>query len=695
MDATLELPRPELRIGVIAYLVAVTIACAGPAATPADIGDTTAEAAAPEPDTAAADAPTDTAATDSATDATGTALSPLLATGTFTDVSHLLGVTLPLDPGDKATQPPKASVGWLGDVDQDGLVDFVLIDGQTKAWLGHAAKAWDWSVVPLLTVKEQLRAVAATDGNGDGQPDIVLVGTKLHLLERAADGTWSDVATARGFTRPGDLSAQAEASAVVPVDLDNDGTLDLVVAMFGCTAGTRPLVFLNRGDGHYEESAQKLGIWHQSTLWQAMATDLDGDRHTDLLTMSEGCEPKGGNGYFHNRGFVTTGARFEAQKLDFVFFAPNTAGGSPMGGSVGDIDRDGDLDYVFSEIGYRDHRMRGMDLKHPNRRVLANDTAGGNHLLVRQSDGHFASRGLQAGITLPLSETGQSMVSWSARLWDFDRDGWLDLLLTNGWDYTAFALSDEGGMRPVLFRNRGDATFAEVSAQFGLPGLFVGRSLALADVDGDGDLDALLGGQKMQPRLWRNDIATPHGWLAVRLQGRASNPWGLGARVRLQTTGGVFVAECNTHAPTATLDDPTLWFAVPQGVQVQTLTVQWPSGFDQQMDLDGKANRRVVVEEPKLVQLSARFVHNVPGAVVTVTAKAFDAYGGPPAELPPLAVNLAPGSGGTFTGPLDCKPSGLCTRTWKPPPGKAGEATFAVVIDGQELSVRPKVRYEP
>ena len=669
--------------------VAASDSVAQPDAPVADVADDT-----PLPPAPDATAATDTAwrSADAApldVDAAPTPQSPLQATGGFVEIKKALGPALAVDAGVKGQKDPLANAGLLVDLDKDDLLDVVLTDGIFVATWGRAVQPFKWIHAPLLKVNQPgLRSLAATDVDMDGWPEIVLGGAKLHYMVRQKGETYTDEAKARGLYVDGNVAVQS----LTVVDLDSDGLLDLVAALYACSDDSRLLAYVNQGNGTYEERAEALGLMHVASYWHVLATDVDGDRQPDLLAMTEACEPKGGNAYFHNRSFLP-GKAYELKPLAPVFLAPGSSGGgTPMGGSVGDVNNDGLLDYVMSETGYREQRMGGMNMRKPDLAKLAADDGAGNHLLIRNKDGTFKSVGVAAGIAVPLSETGQTMVSWSARLFDFDADGHLDLLMTHGWDFDSSLLADEGGTRPTLHRNLGDGTFAEVSAAFGLPMLHYARAMAAADLDDDGDLDFLMGGQMHQPLLFRNDIVHPNQWLQVRLRGSTSNTYGLGARVELVTDVRTFTSELSMQAPTQTADQPIVHIGIPKGQKPKSLRVLWPSGYDQTVPL-ANFGQRVTVVEPPLVTLSHRFITSTATAVVGIQARGFDANGAFMAPGYTVTIEMAPGAKGTWQGPISCAGNGECNRHWQPPVGGKGETAFVVSIDGKTLGVRPKVRY--
>ena len=671
-----------LRAKDLAPLVLLAVACSEQAPAPADIA---------APDTAAPDtAAPDTAAPDLNAAARADAgpagpVSPLKATGLFVDVSAKLGLSVATDPGEAGKRVPKANIGLALDYDDDGKVDLIVADGLGKVHIGVGKSPWLWHWQQVMQAPQDFTGALAVIDLAPNKRRLVVGGSQLHLLRDTGPGPWVDEAEKAGLVLPPNGAVQG----IVPGDFDADGVLDLAVALFTCDKNSRLHIFLGRGDGTFEERAEALGLVYGGTLWATMFTDLDGDGQTDLLALAESCPPDGGNAWLRAQGFPTQGKRFASTPLPPLFDAPNPGGGTPMGGAVGDLDGDGRLDYVFSEIGLRKQQMGGVDLTRAKGADLAAYADSANHLLHAQAEGGFASRGPEAGIAAALSSTKQPMVSWSPLLMDVDHDGHLDLFMSHGHDWGSFLISDTGGMRPVLFRNRGDATFDDMSAVFGLPDLHLARSIAAADLDNDGDLDLLFGGQSMAPLLLRNDVVHDGQWLAIRLRGRASNPWGLGALLELQTATRTWVAEMSTQAPTHGMAAPLVHFALPAGAQVGDLRVRWPSGYSQVVSglTTGELH---TIEEPPLVTLSQRV--SALGASVMVQAQAFNAKGeGLPASVG-VAIELAPGSTGKWLGGTACTADGVCERQWL---GTVDGGVDSLIISfgGKPLQVRPRIRY--
>jgi hypothetical protein len=127
-------------------------------------------------------------------------------------------------------------------------------------------------------------------------------------------------------------------------------------------------------------------------------------------------------------------------------------------------------------------------------------------------------------------------VQWGTGAADLDNDGRPDLLYATGNVYPEIEtrLPEYPHRGPkVVFRNLGDGRFEDVSTLSG-PGATAPRSsrgVAFGDYDNDGDLDVLVMNMNEPPSLLRNDYDGGNGWLALRLEGKASNRSALGATV--------------------------------------------------------------------------------------------------------------------------------------------------------------------
>ena len=100
-----------------------------------------------------------------------------------------------------------------------------------------------------------------------------------------------------------------------------------------------------------------------------------------------------------------------------------------------------------------------------------------------------------------------------------------------------------------LLRNRGDATFEDVSARSGADDDDVGRGLAYLDMDGDGCLDLLVGNLGGDAKLFRNTCSTGNNWLMVSLVGRSQQQGrDRGERSPWKQGGGPRYGRCRADA---------------------------------------------------------------------------------------------------------------------------------------------------
>jgi hypothetical protein len=178
----------------------------------------------------------------------------------------------------------------------------------------------------------------------------------------------------------------------------------------------------------------------------------------------------------------------------------------------------------------------------------------------------------------------------SANAGDVDNDGWMDFLVTNGFS----PLSSPN----VLFRNRGNGTFEDLTAALG-GGRFDGRGVAFADYDGDGDLDVVVtAGQSAPTRLWRNDSTHGNHWLTIRLVGRFSNRSAVGARVEVETPLMTTLQEVSGGAGRGSQNSLALEFGLGAAQRVDRVTIRWPSGLEQTLTALAVDQAITVVEGP-------------------------------------------------------------------------------------------------
>lgn len=543
----------------------------------------------------------------------------------------------------------------LGDVNGDGRPDLYLcqLDGANALYLNRGG--FRFEAVPdaggAACVDSPSSGAVLADLDGSGSPDLVVTSVTHPTRVFLNDGTGR-------FTRvdaPG-LGTQPGGSSIGVADANGDGLPDLYLAHYADlsilrSGGAIPLRLvegqpqptgpharrlrvvdgrleelgepdqfcLNRGQGRFEpvswtngffldekglplrEVPMELGL---SVLFR----DLNGDGWPDLYVCNDF--------EFPDRLWINdSGRRFRALPAEALRRTSHFS----MAVDAADIDRDGLDDLFVVDMASRSHRLRMTQSgpMNPPRRLPGADpgraVASHNTLLLQRGDGSYTEIAHAAGVAA-------SEWSWAALFLDVDLDGYEDLLVGNGHAHDILDLDTMERIeafrrqaRPtpaqlretlrwfpplvvtnVAFHNQGNRTFRDASAAWGFDATEVTHGLALADLDGDGDLDVVLNCLDAPPVVYRNNAAGPR--LAVRLRGTGPDTHGIGAR--LTVTGGPVSQSQVVIAGGRYLsgDDPQRTFAAGRGPL--TLTVDWPDG-GREVHANLPPNSRVtVVRDP-------------------------------------------------------------------------------------------------
>jgi hypothetical protein len=228
-----------------------------------------------------------------------------------------------------------------------------------------------------------------------------------------------------------------------------------------------------------------------------------------------------------------------------------------MGISVADYDRDGRLDLIVTNFAEQY-----------------------NTIYRKNADGTFTdvSRATKtADVSLPY-------VGWGVKFFDYDNDGWLDLLVVNGHVYPQIEGAYPGGQyrqRKLFYRNLRDGTFANLSDDVGeaLTERRASRGAAFGDYDEDGDVDVIVNDLDSPPMLLRNDGGSKAGnWISLKLAGAKSNRNAVGARVELKAGGLVQVDEVRAGDSYLSHSDWRLHFGLGKATTVDEIRIRWPSG---------------------------------------------------------------------------------------------------------------------
>ncbi len=286
-----------------------------------------------------------------------------------------------------------------------------------------------------------------------------------------------------------------------------------------------------------------------------------------------------------------------------------------MGSEVGDINNDGLMDLLVSDMAGTTHYRSKVTMGEMGKNVDFLKTSEPrqlmrNALLINTGTTRFMEAAYMTGLA-------NSDWTWATKLADFDNDGWLDVYFTNGaarvFNHSdrVFSTTDRIGKTQwamwedseprleenLAFRNLGDFAFEDVSQKWGLKKKGMSYSAAYADLDNDGDLDLVVTHLDEPVSIYENKSASGSG-IRVGLVGTRSNRFGLGAIIRIETDGGAQVRQMMPASGFMSCNEPFVHFGVGDAQRINKLTIQWPSGIHQELS-DLEVDQLYMVTEPK------------------------------------------------------------------------------------------------
>ena len=467
------------------------------------------------------------------------------------------------------------------DYDADGWQDILLINGMD--WPGHKRQRstlrllrnnrngtfTDVTRSTGLDVEMYGMGVAIGDYNNDGYPDILItcVGQN-RLFRNTGKGSFVDVTAKSGLGGRVALSTSA-----LWFDYDRDGRLDLFVCNYVkwspehdvfcsldgktksyCTPeayrGETCWLFHNRGDGTFEDVTAKSGTFDSSSKSLGVAIfDYDHDGWPDLLVAND-TQPN--KLYRNQRNGTFKDVAVEAG----IAFSTEGKARAGMGLDTGDFNHAGVDGIAITNF---DNEMIGLY------RGLANGT--------------FEDVAIQSGVGLP----SKYSLGFGCMFADLNLDGSLDLIVANGHiDETVRNIRGNVGYAqpPQLFLNDGQGKFHDVAAEMGssFSQPKVGRGLACADFDGDGDIDLVLTTNNGPAYLYRNDLSSGNRSIRFKLVGTQSNRDAIGATVRIEVGGVAQSHMLRGGSSYLSQSELPVTFGVGKRDQIERVRVQWPSG---------------------------------------------------------------------------------------------------------------------
>ncbi len=432
-------------------------------------------------------------------------------------------------------------------------------------------------------VRHYSHGTAVGDVDNDGFPDVLITGYGgLQLLMNRGDGTFEDVTDAAR------LEDRFWSTSAAWGDFNGDGNLDLYVAHYvdwsfennpACRTadGTRrercppqqfgplpDILFLSQGDGTFVDVSVNCGLRRDGKGLGVVLADLDLDRDLDIYVANDTV----GNFLYRNDG---TGHFAEVAVVGGAAFNDVGMPDGSMGVAVADIDFDG-----LPELWVTNYER---------------ETIGLYKNLGHCNFEHVSQR---TGV----ATVGTMFVGFGTVFFDADRDGDEDVFVANG-HVLRYPNNAPVRQLPLCFENQAGHRFVNVAQRAGdyCRGTHIGRGVARGDLDGDGDMDLAISHLDEAASLLENLTADQNGWIAVRLIGSRSNRDAVGARVELRTDNGRQFRQVSSGDSYLSHSDRTLYWGIPQGQSVESLTIEWPSGRTQRIDKP-ELNRKLILPEP-------------------------------------------------------------------------------------------------
>ena len=388
-------------------------------------------------------------------------------------------------------------------------------------------------------------ACAVGDYDGDGLNDLaVALEDRVLLFHNLGHGQFKDVTAQSG------LLPRNRPSGITFVDYDHDGDLDLLLTGAPLKAGDESnVLWRNNGDGTFTEQTEPTGLGGGGRTAATILTDFNNDRAVDLAVTGDGPSPLI---YVNPRE-----GKYPTQPLYTNAKLPPT-----VGIAVLDYNKDGWMDIAVTHAG-----APGL--------TLWRNAEGLDHI----------SRRFQR-VALPLIG---AVRGWGLTPIDIDNDGWIDL---------AAIVETKAGVRVMVFRNRGDGSFEDVSHALGLDSVrpAAPRGLIAADVDGDGAPDLIVTQENAPPFLLRNQGANKNHFVRLDLTGFADNKTALGVKVEVFANGLWQKWELAGASGYQTQAPPQILVGLGRAQGVDLLRILWPTGVLQD-EIDLPQQRVIAMKE--------------------------------------------------------------------------------------------------
>lgn len=510
----------------------------------------------------------------------------------FTDIAKKAGITMQNVFGGRDTKRYIIETTGSGvavfDYDNDGWPDIFLVNGTTLEGFpsgtaptshlyhnNHDGTFTDVTERAGLAVSGWGQGVCVGDYDNDGWEDLYVTYYGKNRLFHNNHGVFTEVAEQAGVAGSG----KAWGTGCAFVDYNRDGRLDLMVANYVkldiastpapgegtfCVwkgvpvmcgprglPGDQNILYENLGNGKFADVTQKAHIDRTNGKYAfSVATlDYDDDGWPDLYVACDSAP----NILYHNNHDGTFSDEAVTAGVAFNEDGREQAG---MGVTVGDYNGDGRLDIFKTNF--------------------SEDTPT---LYENAGDGTFNDVTFKAGLG-----THMQYLGWGTMFFDFDNDGWPDLILANGHVYPEVAKFNLGSgylESHLLYHNNGNGTFTDVTSEAGagITSPAAARGLAIGDFWNNGQLSIVINNMNAPPSLLVNSVHSANHWVAFRTVGTRSNRDGIGAKITVHAGKRTLVDEVRSGSSYISQNDLRVHFGLGSATHIESVEVRWPSGL--------------------------------------------------------------------------------------------------------------------
>ncbi|MFM9836618.1 MAG: VCBS repeat-containing protein [Cyclobacteriaceae bacterium] len=509
----------------------------------------------------------------------------------------------------------------IGDINNDGLADIYFTANMNKNRLFLNKGNWKFEDITeeagVGGKQGWSTGTTMADVNGDGFLDIYVCNSgdidgdnkENELFINQGNLTFKEAAAIYGLNDKG-FSTHASF-----FDYDSDGDLDCYVlnnsfkeiGKFDISLKAREQRDVLGGDKLYRNDNGKfVDVSERANIYGGKigfglgvsVGDVNGDMHPDIYVSND----------FFERDYLYINQKDGTFKEQLPQLIGHTSISS-MGADIADINNDGWADIFSTDMRPDDdYRLKTMskfdeysieDLKF---RSSFHYQYLQNGLQINSGVGKFSEIGFLAGVAT-------TDWSWGALIFDFENDGWKDILVSNGinrdimfMDFTDF-LADRSNIEKVVkdkgrydfrdflpylpstrianyaFVNKRDLTFENQAYKLGLGEPSFSNGAAYGDLDNDGDLDIVVNNENMECFVYRNesDKFSKNHFLKIYLKGAGKNTFGVGAEVRIYANGSFQSLQQMPSRGFESSVEPVLNFGLGKDEQVDSLVVIWPN----------------------------------------------------------------------------------------------------------------------